>query len=69
MFGEKVTPELWEAMQEFDRRFPDSCVPLEMIPSSETVEGLLMNIQKCFDANKDLLPELYNWKLDGTVWY
>lgn len=65
-----VTPTgaLWHAMQEFKKRFGD-IVPLQMIPSSETNEGLLNNIQKCFDADKDLLPDIYGWKFDGSVIY
>lgn len=69
MFNQTVTPELWGAMQEFDKRFPESCVPLMMVPSNETVEGLLKNIQQCFDAGEDKLPENYKWVFDGTKVY
>lgn len=68
MFNRVVTPELRKAMDDFHERFGD-IVPLEMVPSNETVEGLLKNIQKCFDEGKDLLPEIYDWKLDGSTWY
>lgn len=68
MFVRKVTPELGEKMDEFYERFGD-IVPLEMVPGSETVEGLLENIQKCFDANENQLSKIYNWKYDGKTLY
>lgn len=68
MFGPKVTPELSEKMDEFYERF-DDIVPLEMMPSVETVEGLLENIQKCLDADENLLPAIYGWKYDGSIIY
>lgn len=68
MFNEVVTPELQTAMEKFEEHF-DNIVPLEMVPSRETVEGLIANIEKCFAAGKDLLPEIYDWKFDGSIIY
>lgn len=64
-----VTDELWTKMQEFEKRFPDSCIPLEMIPGSETTEGLIQKIDKCLEVGEDLLPKEYGWKFDGSEIY
>ncbi|MDN4069254.1 hypothetical protein QYF50_15485 [Paenibacillus vini] len=64
-----VTDELWRKMQEFEKRFPDSCVPLEMVPGSETTEGLIDKINKSLAAGEDLLPAEYGWKFDGSEIY
>jgi len=69
VFNQIVTPELQRAMEEFENRFPDSDVPLEMVPSSETTAGLLFNIKKSIEAGKDLLPEVYGWNNDGPIVY
>jgi hypothetical protein len=63
-----VTPDLKKKMDEYFDRFGD-IVPLEMLPGSETNEGLIRNINKSLEADKDLLPELYGWKTDGTEIY
>jgi hypothetical protein len=68
LFNVQVTPELREAMQKYEEQF-DDIVPLEMVPGSESVEGLIDNIEKCLVAGKDLLPEIYGWKFDGSVIY
>lgn len=36
-------------------------IPLMMIPDGETIEGLTEKVNKYFEAQKDLLPELYEW--------
>lgn len=64
-----VTDELWAKMQEFEKAFPDSCVPLEMIPGSETNEGLIDKIDRSLEAGEDLLPKEYGWKFDGSEIY
>lgn len=64
-----VTNELKAKMQEFEKTFPESCVPLEMIPGSETTEGLIEKIDKCLKAGEDLLPIEYGWKFDGSELY
>lgn len=68
MYNGEITPELGKKMDEFYERFGD-IVPLDMMPSTETVESLLENIQKCFDADKDLLDQIYGWKYDGSIIY
>lgn len=66
MFCDEITPELRKSMEEFEDRF-DDIVPLEMVGG--TTEELLRNIQRCFEADKNLLPEIYGWKFDGSVIY
>lgn len=64
----EVTSKLKEKMNEYFERFAD-VVPLEMIPSSETTQGLIEKIDKSLEADKDLLPEAYSWKTDGSQIY
>lgn len=64
----EITSELKGRMDAFFKRFGD-VVPLEMIPSSETTEGLIEKIDKSLKAGEDLLPQEYGWKFDGTELY
>lgn len=64
-----VTEQLWQKMKEFEERFPDSCVPLEMVPGTETNEGLMDKINRSIAAGEDLLAKEYGWKFDGSEIY
>lgn len=44
-------------------------IPLYCIPESETLEGLTESVERCFAEGKNLLPEIYDMILDGSVWY
>lgn len=65
----KVTADLWEKMQEFERVFPDSTVPLMMIPGGETNEGLIDKINRSIEVGENLLEKEYGWKYDGSQIY
>lgn len=60
--------EVWDEMERFRERFGET-VPLQMIPSNETNQGLIDKIRRCLKEDKNLLPELYKWKYDGSIIY
>ena len=39
-------------------------IPLMMVPTSETLEGLTQKINASIEAGRNLLPELYAWDYD-----
>ena len=47
----------------------DENIPLMMIPEVETLVGLTEKVNKCIEANKNLLHEFYEWKYDGSEIY
>lgn len=67
-FAYTSTPEFQALFTQFRSMFGEG-IPLMMIPESETFGSLKMNVEKCFAAGRDLLPEIYDMKLDGSVLY
>ena len=67
-FAYTSSPEFQVLFAQFRSMFGES-IPLMMIPESETFDGLKANVERCIAAGKDLLPEIYNTKLDGSVLY
>ncbi|MEK4977196.1 hypothetical protein [Bacillus sp. FSL K6-6540] len=64
----EVTSELKSKMDAYFDRFGE-IVPLEMVPGSETNEGLIDKIDRSLEAGEDLLPKEYGWKFDGSEIY
>lgn len=64
----EVTGKLKARMQAYFDQFGD-IVPLEMIPGSETTDGLIDKIDRSIAAGEDLLEKEYSWKYDGSQIY
>lgn len=64
----EVNEKLKTKMQAYFDRFGD-VVPLEMIPGSETNEGLIDKIDRSLEVGEELLPKEYGWKFDGSEIY
>jgi len=65
MFAHKLTPGLIELMGRYESRFGDG-VPLEQVGG--TIEDLSANIQRCLEADEDLLPEIYGWNYEEHLY-
>lgn len=64
----EVNEKLKTRMQAYFDRFGD-IVPLEMVPSSETTEGLIDKIDRSLETGEDVLQTEYGWKFDGSQIY
>ncbi len=64
----EITDEYIEWNEKYKERFGEF-VPLAMIPQIETTDGIIEKIKKCLEADRDLLPEIYKWKFDGSEIY
>ena len=64
----EFTKEFDEWNDKYKEKFGE-WVPMMMIPQVETTEGLIDKIKQSLAAGKNLLPEFYDWKYDGSVLY
>ena len=63
-----VNEELIVVLDEFFNCFGYN-VPLFQIPSKETNENLIQNINRCVKDKKDHLKEIYNFKYSEEIHY
>jgi len=64
----KVNDELRIALDDFFKCFGYN-VPLFQIPSKETNENLILNINRCVGDKKDHLKEIYDFKYSEEIHY
>jgi hypothetical protein len=60
--------EYYDLDERFIEAFGEN-IPLMMIPPTETFAELAEKVNKSIETGKNLLPEYYDWKNDGSEIY